>query len=770
MVSPVRYPILFTRTAILDIRSLPSSWHRNVQESIASLRQGERHLNRQLEGYQGLWRTRKGDIRVVWKYAAGGILVLRADLRRDVYQDIPEDEDQVEAQSVAQVLGIAEEAVDAIPTYQEPPAGDGWHRFIYGGYLFSPVLTPEQQQVFTSQDGWAGEGQVECFLVQASPGTGKTVCAAVSACEMHDQGWDVALVLPENLCEDVKQFDRVRELLAQQSSAFFLGTLRQWAVRQDPGLEKYLARPQEEKAALEYLAQRVRKPPKLGSISDHDLILYQNFVDGHPPTPIDHPNYWEHQARITALRNLQPRQWRQALGPKIPWLDAWDRLTRTLEPDPASWGTWLVMDEAQDYLLAEIKGLAQMFRRWRQQHPVTFCLLGDLNQRVRPVNFDWGQLELGRRATLRFNYRNTREILRFANLFYDLAAQCNRRHDGRSRHLPPPCDPESAFQRGDPVRLLEVRGPAEAADFLGVLQARCGDEGVPDERYLLHRLADRVRLIYASLPPDHQPSDHIEYLDLKLAGEQIKGREFSACIAFCILGETDSLSYAQANNLYMVFTRPRYRLLVVATTDQIDRLGRGKLAGVCEFQTDGYGELVDWVRRQSSSECSSQDAELVFALVERGLTMTPPWLYADTYTALQLARAPGEQINALEQKMMATLQDPDWLEAQLSWVQEIDDQLARVPLVCLLLRALGCSWAAREAARELLPGHHQEYERLLDAIAQDLRRKGLPYEAARLRGDSLDTYPFGDSVAGQSGPLVSLLCRGAIQQLSLGRP
>ena len=66
------------------------------------------------------------------------------------------------------------------------------------------------------------------------------------------------------------------------------------------------------------------------------------------------------------------------------------------------------------------QAINKMLETWQteHQHPTLIWLLGDMNQRIQPVDFDWGDLHLSRTYTLKYNYRNTQNILQFADIFY----------------------------------------------------------------------------------------------------------------------------------------------------------------------------------------------------------------------------------------------------------------------------------------------------------------------------------------------------------------
>jgi hypothetical protein len=390
-----------------------------------------------------------------------------------------------------------------------------------------------------------------------------------------------------------------------------------------------------------------------------------------------------------------------------------------------------------------------------------------MNQRIYPVNFDWGHLELNRTSTLKYNYRNTEKILEFANIFHGFAKQRNR----GNRHLPEPSSPSDAFEKGESVKLLECSSKEEAWHFLEKLSQtiRHSTDRHDRGRYLMRKLSDRVTLIHQSIPEERQNLNGIEYVSIQKA----KGREFEACIAFCVFeGQAETPSFEEANNWYMIFTRPRYRLLAIATSDEIRRIGRENFAKCEHFNISNGQSLLDWIAELSNAEDLIQNSNAISDLIDQGLETKPIQIYWDTYTALQRARIDDGKIAEIEAKIVAALkqQTQDILLEELAQTEFIFSLIDRVQLKCLILRSLDRSWEAVDEAAQIAQDYLQQYHRLLNAIADELVAKGLIYEAARIRakiGLPLPReYPFSDAINGQTGSLISLLCQAAIAKIS----
>jgi len=541
-----------------------------------------------------------------------------------------------------------------------------------------------------------------------------------------------------------------------------VGTLREWFAKVDPKLYAKVASLSEELAAFKNAISANQ------DFSWHDLCLYRSFINPGDQFNRDRdPIYQDNQARIAEIRrHLIPERLQTNLQNKISWLDGLKELTTQLSPigQGENNDTIFIFDEAQDYLLYELQLIVKMLNRWKTDRCRTvICLLGDMNQRIYPVNFDWGHLELNRRSTLKYNYRNTEKILEFANIFHGFAKQRNR----GNRHLPEPSSPSDAFEKGEPVKLLECSSKEEALNFLDKLNQTIRHS---TGRYLMRKLSDRVTLIHQSIPEERQNLHGIEYVSI----EKAKGREFEACIAFCVFeGQAETPSFEEANNWYMIFTRPRYRLLAIATSDEITRIGREHFQK-CEhyFNISNRQSLLKWIAELSNAEDLIQNSNAISDLIYRGLKTEPIQIYWDTYTALQRARIDDGKIAEIEAKIVAALknQDRDILREELDQTEFIFSLIDRVQLRCLILRSLDRSWEAVDEAAQIAQDYPQQYHRLLNAIADELVAKKLIYEAARIRakiGLPLPReYPFRDAINGQTGSLVSLLCQAAIAKIS----
>lgn len=779
------YTIKITRAVIRHILKL-HNYFEDIARVLTDLSQGNLGDTKKLRGYRyrtgDLWRTKRGDIRVIWRrYIENNheiILVIAAGLRRDIYQNIYKkirrDVNTEGAITPAELLGIEETRLEHLPTYQfDHKRVTSWYQFVYGGYLYSPLLTPEQQAIsqrlITAKP--PNHTPINSFLLQSAPGTGKTVCAALIACELFKTaGWNVALIVPEALRSDLENFTEIKSILQEQElnsqdqrPNFFLGTFKQWLQQGEPNTYAQIATDEEELTAFHS-----------DNIKYRDLVLFRAFVlkEHNLGDLNNNRTYIENTAVIQQLRRVNINDWKQRLGDKKTWLDGLEEITKTIPP-PEGIRTLLIFDEAQDYLMAEIEAIKRILLRWHEHnHSHVLWLLGDMNQRIQPTGFDWGRLQLNRRDDLTYNYRNTQRILEFANIFHSFAQAANLQNHGE--HLPHPSDPKNCFEEGEPVRILECNSPEELSQVLSRLNDRVLNR---DDRYLLQRISSRVKLIHQDIAPKYQNLPGIDYLNVTEA----KGREFDACVAFSVFQGQGKLSMEEASNLYTIFTRPRYRLLIITTTDQIERIDRNRFNQCQFFNFSNADQALAWITEFGNGEQISQDFETIRNLIYEGLRSQPLRIYWDTYAALRAARVDNQTVLEIEQKAIETLRASQKDEIILQELTELKlletnsfwSPIDIVPLKCLLFRALGRYWDAVEEISQLQDRELEEYRSLVIVnIADKLEQQGLIYEAARVRmriGEDIpQDYPFRDIIAHQHGSIVSVLCQAAINQIYQG--
>ncbi|MFM7574173.1 MAG: type II toxin-antitoxin system RelE family toxin, partial [Snowella sp.] len=99
------------RTAFRKIQKLSHEYFEDVAEILLNMNLGEFGDQKKLKGYDNLWRTRKGDTRVVWYKYDIGVLVIGAGKRDTVYKELLKNPDISNPYPLNDVLEIEEEKI-----------------------------------------------------------------------------------------------------------------------------------------------------------------------------------------------------------------------------------------------------------------------------------------------------------------------------------------------------------------------------------------------------------------------------------------------------------------------------------------------------------------------------------------------------------------------------------------------------------------------------------------------------------------------------------
>jgi mRNA-degrading endonuclease RelE of RelBE toxin-antitoxin system len=763
--------IKIIRAAFREIQKLPLADLQTVYEILRRLSQQEVTDTVSLTGYDRLLRTRLGNLRVIWKRESNGdIIVIKAGLRGGVYDDAFEIRSQDNPVTVTELINPEGIELAEHPAYYWNHDQDcDWYKFVYSSYRYSPVLTRYQREILeeplrilSAYNHWATADSFrnKVCIVQSAPGTGKTVCATLFACEIYRQyECNTMLIVPEALQGDIAEYSEVKQAFQQEN--FWVVTFREWLGRVNPEFQNSLASLDEELQALRE-ASKLTYPSKYlnpSEITPRDVLLYQSFVldeanSGQQKNAI----YQVNKQRIQRLSKLNKKRWISALSGRKSRIEAaYDLKQNPPLPPFHNNSTLVIVDEAQDFMLCELQALIAVCQAWEERgHPTYLLLLGDLNQRIQPTDFDWGQLHLRKPIKLGRNYRNSYHILEFANQFWKLAQDINRNFHGK--HLPKPAKLEEAFEVGDAVRLLVCDSQQDALQFLQKLSQE--SEREEDKRYLLRYLANAVKVVSSQL--------NVSYPNLViLNAEQAKGREFEACVAFRLFVGTGEPSLEETFQWYTLLTRARSRLLVVLTPEELSRFGGHERNYFEKCDRIDSQTAISWITELASDvDLNQMTDDVKQQLLQRCET---GYLYWDTYLALELAEVEGDELYQWEQEAIARLR-----KYSQQHLQDELNNLHSTSLRCLLLRAMQYSWQAVTEATHLQNSNVKEYNRLLDSIARDLEAKGLPYEAARVKAKLDDNntnpnLPFWQEVnhpSNQSQPLVTLLCQAFTSRLA----
>jgi mRNA-degrading endonuclease RelE of RelBE toxin-antitoxin system len=175
--------VRFTRSVCKEVQKLPAEQYNNVAEAIQNLEKDNWGDCKQLEGYRDVWRTRRGNTRVIWTKIGTDIIVIKAGDRKDVYKKLHVNRVENAELTAADILGIEPEKFENLPTYEAPRDDSSMYQFFFGNYLYFPVLTEQQRKLLTNVQRLSRNSSL---LVQGSPGTGKSVCATLIACQAYE--------------------------------------------------------------------------------------------------------------------------------------------------------------------------------------------------------------------------------------------------------------------------------------------------------------------------------------------------------------------------------------------------------------------------------------------------------------------------------------------------------------------------------------------------------------------------------------------------------
>lgn len=752
--------VRFTQEAMQDIQGLRRNQQDRVNFEAQRLVDNQASRTSQLRGneWDKVNATRVGQkIRLLWQWHRGDKVITRVmprelDYDAQVALSIQRQSECLEDCIVEESDEISEEELAEKATYAMPE-DENWSDFVYQTYRLHPVLTASQEDLYKTIIAGI---DTSAWLVQSAPGTGKTVCALNYSARLYEEHqYRVQVILPENLLSDVEAFPRIQQQVttAENKGSFWCGTYWDWLRLHLKDCQ--IASPEQELDAFQRAALRVPgdKRKKLQSLTSRDVILYQAYVLGLLPTK-DAGAVFD-QNRIETLRNIESQWWRQELRGTLCRHQAALQLCNAINQGsfvaPVDPAVAVFVDEAQDLLLVELEALIA-FHKWHltQRKHSALVLLGDLNQRISPTGFTWEPLQKDTSLLrLERNHRNSRQILEFANCFWEMARECIAVVDGR--WPPPPSDPTQALSQ-EAIRVLRFENAAQADRFLIDITSSQGSG-----RYLRQVLAQSVKVLWPNPVPLPETLNA-----LILDAQHAKSREFASCVAFRMFEGRGQLTREECNKWYTLLTRTRSRLLIVITEDEIDRLGGESILAKCEKTSSEQARF--WISELASDVDTADVSNLSERLLEACRYGTPYW---DTY---DLAQEAGLDLNDWEQQALTLLRVIDkkhLAEELVALKKEIDMNIRSVEaLECLLLRAMGRSHDAVKVAEALRDAHPKEYQRLGLAIAEDLTALGLAFEAKRIRSKFGVPQPTIPDWIKQEMPLPQAICEHLRLQLS----
>jgi hypothetical protein len=262
------------------------------------------------------------------------------------------------------------------------------------------------------------------------------------------------------------------------------------------------------------------------------------------------------------------------------WPDIFGRVAAHYAARDAKPFTHVVVDEAQDLGVAELRFLAAV----APSAPDALFFAGDLGQRIFQQPFSWKELGVdvrGRSSTLTVNYRTSHQIRRMADrLLPNALRDADGNTDARDRTV-------SMFN-GPPPEVLQLADEgAEVAAVSAWIKKACADGVLPAEIGLFVRTRAQLPRARAAVEAAGLPWMELSERDLEADGHVLigtmhlaKGLEFKAAgVMACDDGvlplqsrmeavadetELDNVYETERQLFYVACTRARDRLLIVA--------------------------------------------------------------------------------------------------------------------------------------------------------------------------------------------------------------
>lgn len=375
----------------------------------------------------------------------------------------------------------------------------------------------------------------------------------------------------------------------------------------------------------------------------------------------------------------------------------------------------LVVDEAQDLLLAELRAVAAVWRHWNEARCQTLLwLLGDLNQRITPSGFTWDALAgLGiphALQTLQRNYRNSRAVLRTADAYHARAQALTA--EQKARHAFEPSRPGDDTPEGDPVRYVVLPDDRAVARALADLSGVSADDR---ERSLRAALSKRLQVLAPEPRPEIDPRSAIVHTP-----PTIKGSELETAVAVGVFDLPDSVH--AVNGGYTLATRVRRRLLLLLTEAELPAARSLGILDTAHATT--VVESTDWITEWGSVLDLAAEPDRTFDQLAEGAPIGIPWL--DTWEIL-VEIGLHDQAGVWETR--AEHVSPEGWECT---VAESDCRWLQAVALRRLARLADAEAAVLDWATSDDSATSDEMDRQLDRIADALRAAGRPYEAHRL--------------------------------------
>lgn len=717
-----------TQHALRWARKLSSQEQQEAHAIVAALSAGPRPDVTPLTRCAGLKRAkrRRGTVRVIFSEDDGVVLIRSIDTRATAYRNLGALDtgacartvtwDEIEAlERNAPPHTLAYDDNDDVRYEWRGRDDRAWARFLYCDYKYTPLLTNEQRDAFFDAITHHASRRSSIHAIQAGPGTGKTVAAILAAsCGLTTvRNSHVFLVLPENLVSEIVHYPALADAPDEAAHRLFVGTFEQLLDR--------LITPSCLRAGRD--AERATLAARVGrsDVTDADVVLYQaSTLDSRNTSP-KNSLAAAYRHRAAALRT-DPRPWQQALRPaRCRWDAATDATARlpqvTLDCGPV----FILVDEVQDLLHAEFSFLVALQQHLAAHTNCTLWLFGDLNQRIEPTLFDWSWLNMvspaarvceGVSRPFRTNYRNTGAIVAFANVFAGIAKEAAQRL--HVRHPEPGANPNDCHEVGDKVRVFAVPTRDAADAFLRRLERPATER----TRYFIEAAAQTVKVLWPGADHCAAPAESLVYLDARAA----KGTETDACVTYRLFEGSGAPSLDECLRWYTALTRARYGLLVLATPEEIDRVGHARFSDCQWLSAERGDEAAQFIREVTGAIDLRRDPGEVERLLLQACRHGRPYWDSDEVLACYGIPPRNWVLNAMTELSAA---------GQDAVARELADVPEEYPFVRVLLHcALGHLAAVESEAMRTAPPVRLA---ALECVALVMERKRRPYDAARYR-------------------------------------
>jgi len=310
------------------------------------------------------------------------------------------------------------------------------------------------------------------------------------------------------------------------------------------------------------------------------------------------------------------------------------------------------------------------------------------------------------------------------------------------------------------IGIIECEDRKEAEQIIDDLdeiatQNSASESYVTLNRSVISQLAEKVTVIS---PPSITSNTRWKGLRW-VTPSSAKGREFDGCVIYHLFEGEGAPSNEEYRNWYTAITRARDTLLVVATTDELERAGRNFFQNCRRATRNDISELYSELAGFAGDETRQEEFEqLILEAAQNGYVY---WDLFEGFNALEI-----EERRRLESKIVAQLQlhGEERLQEE---IREIEREQPQYQTALKLLLGLSLR-QIRSHIRELFQDS-SDNQNEIRWIADLIESNGYPYEAARLRyhlGYDLPDLPLQDFVKSHPDNLSLAFCKAAISAFS----